>query len=88
MTHWQPIETAPKDGTELLLANDRVMWFGRWVHHQVFVNGELQREWEHWEGHPWRALGFDGKEVKEATHWQPKPDFPANLQIAAEQGEN
>jgi hypothetical protein len=69
MNDWQPIESAPKDGTEILLYipggdgvdETRTMDIGRW------------REWNagHWL---WLMNGGDG--WGGCTHWQPLPAEP------------
>ena len=59
--NWQPIETAPRDGTEILVWRTRLQracvawWFGRW----------------------WDISGRDmwGDE-NQPTHWQPLPGPP------------
>ena len=65
---WQPIETAPKDGTEILIASD------------CFVEAAY---WEGKDSlYPWVTL--DGQHVTNGrqegiygpTHWQPLPAPP------------
>jgi hypothetical protein len=66
---WQPIETAPKDGTHFLGAR---MYFGAppWtivvMHHSVhdLENGKLLVSWDH-------------DDEFRPTHWMPLPDPPA-----------
>jgi hypothetical protein len=67
---WQPIETAPKDGTTVLL------WV-RGITHPVVafwqVGGIISEDgfWLHF------LLGqFDFVEVKDPTHWMPLPTPP------------
>ena len=63
---WQPIETAPKDGTHILAYCDRmkevgeVKWstsFGRW-------------------GATWVMAGFNQPWASRPTHWRPLPAPP------------
>lgn len=59
---WQPIETAPKDGTKIVLA--------RW--------DENYDRWEFWQSHWRKyALGygegFGTDDGYDATHWAPLP---------------
>jgi hypothetical protein len=78
---WQPIETAPKDGTRVLVWGEpsghegedehRVVsaWWGR------LVAGQQEDE----NGEGWRFCSFDGGyygEVYDATHWMPLPEPP------------
>lgn len=62
MSEWQPIETAPKDGTAIILsaysgALDRmVSWDGRWS------------DW----GGVWTHHG----RISQPTHWMPLPTPP------------
>jgi len=64
-SQWQPIETAPKDGTEILLCfgsdkNSQGLLHARW--HEPFPN--------------WLAVSY-GREILDApTHWQPLPAPP------------
>jgi hypothetical protein len=61
---WQPIKTAPKDGTEILAwaRSDGffvVFWY---AHRGVWL---------------WTAHELDGDEELNPTHWMPLPDPPA-----------
>lgn len=69
---WQPIETAPKDGTSVLLGCDydrlgkaRVTlawWDGKWLESQYW--NECEEEWE------------DCTVQFRPTHWMPLPEPP------------
>jgi hypothetical protein len=75
MTGWQPIETAPKDGTKILV----------WTHHdQVEVS-----EWYETKGDSYEAVEgsdlfrliigkvyYEGWNSNTPTHWMPIPDGP------------
>lgn len=79
--NWQLIETAPKDGTRILIAregdtinaNDEIEiteWCSMKQSHYVHVEGDLYRKvddppYEFWNGNGHRA-----------THWMPLPDPP------------
>ena len=76
MDDWQPIETAPKDGTTILIACRNRVTAGDWVEPRVFyVNGEPEYNefdpyWQSWDG----GFLLEGEHV--ATHWMPLPDPP------------
>jgi len=62
---WQPIETAPKDGTEI------IVWWPEIGHPYItkwtrFINGNLYRDG--WHCGIW--------EVERPTHWMPLPKPP------------
>ncbi len=68
MSGWQPIETAPRDGTEILIATGSyrggvvvVSWYGT-AHGQDVHN--CFADW-------------DGDSYLDATHWMPLPDPPS-----------
>jgi hypothetical protein len=66
MSDWQPIDTAPKDGTRVLLY-DR---FCREPEHARFVG-----VW--WgQGMPPRWVSCPGAFSKRPTHWRPLPEPP------------
>lgn len=78
---WQPIETAPKDGTEVLLHGDGRTTYGQWVapskmprlHYQdgfapEEVWDEFDPHWASWDG------GFTDEHPP--THWRPLPPPP------------
>lgn len=69
---WQPIETAPKDGTLILLARPQGVWVGKWV--PVFVSGYVpDNKWRsHLLNHDHLGAGGYGK----PTHWMPLPEPP------------
>jgi hypothetical protein len=79
--NWQPIETAPKDGTWVLLAggncdgeeggnNDRPVT-AQWTSYR---NGRSAPG--HWQ-FAWYDGGYSGA-YDEPTHWMPLPDTPAS----------
>lgn len=67
MSGWQPIETAPKDGTEVLLWGNWAWW----------------PQWEcllaKWDGEGWDTLDTQTCSARvhaEATHWLAIPPLP------------
>lgn len=69
MSDWQPIKTAPKDGTRIVILCDWddvavVGYFGKPRH------GTGLPHWRVW----WDDADFD--EAFEATHWLPLPTPP------------
>jgi hypothetical protein len=73
MSPWQPIETAPKDGTEFVAyCEDDEYWLIRWCPND-------KEDAVKWAG---RGAWCAGKDVGEQvvvsclTHWQPLPDPP------------
>lgn len=62
---WQPIETAPKDGSEILLFNSLGnRHIGRWGHR--YLGDPIHEGWT-WDG---KQIGGD------VTHWMPLPAPP------------
>lgn len=68
MSEWQPIESAPKDGTKVLA-------FGPHVNNR---EGSYIEVTPYWNGlHPrWSVEWMDG--FGKPTHWQPLPAPPAS----------
>lgn len=65
---WQPIETAPKDGTAIIGAWDSKIFENRWfIHPVIFENGIWIHYWDQDEDH-----------VLYPTHWMPLPEPPTN----------
>ena len=70
---WQPIETAPKDGTEILLTDGAFTHCGRWYDKNN-------------PKYPWKFLDFTYRWKDELngwqdnkygpTHWMPLPEPP------------
>lgn len=66
---WQPIESAPKDGTYVLIGNPK--WEAVW---QAYWETEVPlRNW-HKEG--WQRFNSRGQGLLFPTHWMPLPDAP------------
>jgi hypothetical protein len=64
-TNWQPIETAPKDGTPILLRSKKGrIADGLWMAANNRVGGWL---WAYVKAEP--------------THWMPSPDNPKDSQV-------
>lgn len=66
-TGWQPIETAPKDGTRILLARKQVM-SGKWIVLTAYWNSGDAFSPPTWSA-PFNMHG--------ATFWMPLPDPPS-----------
>lgn len=72
---WQPIDTAPRDGTDVLVL----------LHPEIAVRHGAKMEICHYEDRPllgetWTAQnrGFS-TELAGATHWQPLPPPPEDV---------
>lgn len=66
MAEWQPIETAPKDGNVIILADHR----GRVV--ASCWTGDEEYPWEFLDG----SDTTNGWDAHRPTHWQPLPEPP------------
>jgi hypothetical protein len=63
MSEWRDIETAPKDGTVILMADGLTMFCGFWLKSErEWVDGSRDRNGE--------LITWD------ATHWMPLPSPP------------
>ena len=81
MSDWQPIETAPRDGTYVLLAggnckgdeddNDGRQVVAQWTN---YLNCHTDTNYGKWQ-FAWYDGGYFGEYVK-PTHWMPLPDPP------------
>lgn len=79
---WRDIETAPKDGTYVMLYAPGRLTYGHWSApsdkpHIKYRDGFApEPEWEEWEPY-W--VSYDGGFTEEAppTHWMPLPAPPA-----------
>lgn len=78
MSEWQPIDTAPKDGTTVLLFRRLDPWnvigYGRWIS----TKWRLKDGTTPIEG--WLSYGFDDPPgnlgLGGPTHWMPLPEPP------------
>ena len=61
-SRWQPIETAPRDGTEVLITHGRTTVVAWWS--DIFG----------WRD--WGDIGWGGMQDVAPTHWQPLPEPP------------
>lgn len=77
MSDWQPIETAPRDGTHILVINAAFLHEGEMcVAFWHTLRGEKQEDGR------WDVTGYGGYEAEpevEPTHWQPLPEPPSSL---------
>lgn len=73
---WLPIETAPKDGTEVLLGHGNSVWIDQWI------------EFE--DGAACWMMCDQWSEPEVPSHWQHMPDPPHTAQVraATQTGEN
>jgi hypothetical protein len=71
MSEWQPIETAPKDGTRILLYAKDCAFTGAWRAGPRYFN--------HWSAKIIEAAAtwrLDDGSAYAATHWMPLPEPP------------
>jgi hypothetical protein len=69
MTDWRTIETAPKDGTRILVPYPRFK-----AQNNTNVPDEYEVQIVYWKGNGW-DLGW-WKLHEDPTHWQPLPEPP------------
>jgi hypothetical protein len=76
---WQPIETAPKDGTRVLLAAPGGVYIGWWTDDAQFGQFACGTGWQIFDSEDsWYSFG-----IKDATHWMPVPATPHLTAAAA-----
>lgn len=75
MSEWKPISSAPKDGTHILVTDNRYFGFG-------YING-VAAHWSavvHWWSNPgeegWYLSSGNCDDQMDVTHWMPLPDPP------------
>lgn len=73
MTEWQPIATAPKDGTWVLLTGGEISYGWDSDDQPRVVIGQFAGE-EGWH-FAWYDSGFYGEYIS-PTHWMPLPEPP------------
>lgn len=84
---WQPIETAPKDGTSILIFTTGKFWRDGWSdedgwRHKNEKPHVLEAFWsKKWYNHDiggWMPANCDEEygQLYEATHWMPMPEPP------------
>jgi hypothetical protein len=66
MSDWQPIDSAPKDGTEILGHNDGVYAIVSWQTHRTMTG--IYGNWADRAGYL--------ESYERPTHWQPLPEPP------------
>ena len=80
---WQPIETAPKDETRILLWS--TMFGGRAIGGRWNTDRYAKRPRPFWDTDG-QLGGKDAHRVRHATHWQPLPETPAAARSAPGSG--
>lgn len=77
--NWQPIETAPKDGSLILLGAPNGVWVGK--HLPVYTSGFAPKN-------PWSSMLLNHDHMAERytrpTHWMPLPAAPGDEPAAVE----
>lgn len=67
---WRPIESAPKDGSDVLVVNDRGIFVAQW--NEDGPDNCLDEFWHVRDGKYWHDL-----RGMKPTHWMPLPDPPS-----------
>jgi hypothetical protein len=80
MSKWQPIETAPKDGTEILLYPQYVIGWWEFGDNEWMVmaiplkeDGTIEHDWK--EFRRWYCV-YAYRGGGQPTHWMPLPEPP------------
>lgn len=77
MSEWMPIESAPRDGTEVILYEDGSYGIGRWVdtshQEQRLISSKGRRETYEWFD---VKSGYWEDTMFAPTHWMPLPEPP------------
>ena len=73
---WQPIESAPKDGTRIMVGNEHGAWVAEW--RPVYQSGYRPAD-------PWASAMLNHEHMRDGggvlrhsppTHWMPLPEPP------------
>lgn len=81
---WQPIETAPKDGSYVLVTSGGKPWIARF--HPVYQSG--YRPQDPWQSMMLNHLHIEAKyQINTPTHWKPLPAPPDAAKGSDNQGE-
>ena len=84
-SQWQPIETAPKDGTSILIYTTGRHWREGWSDEEFGEGNKnpevMEASWQPWysdEMEGWMPANLDEEYGRfyEATHWMPLPEPP------------
>jgi len=70
MGGWQPIETAPKDGSTVLLAERT------WGGDLVVTPGSYHEDYHGWWEHGSHPTDYADQPIDNPTHWMPLPMPP------------
>lgn len=74
---WQPIATAPRDGTRILLSDGREVTGGRWMQGAEFADGR-EVDVEFWSSDSGNHMDWvGGPVIDNPTLWRPLPRPPA-----------
>ena len=76
MSNWQPIETAPKDGSVVLLGNPHGAWAGKYL--DRYQSGFVPPN-------PWASMMLNTRHLPHLasltpTHWMPLPEPPTGAE--------
>lgn len=80
---WQPISTAPKDGTNVILTNGKEVAQGWWLYEEPYIREIRDEDGRYIDQH--ESDGFDGwldcdgGMQPDPTHWMPLPAAPNAL---------
>jgi hypothetical protein len=73
---WQPIETAPKDGTVIILNCRFRVVAGYWNLAAGMYGPDTEHPWTWLAPYATSYGGLDGHSEPAVTHWMPLPDPP------------
>lgn len=82
MSGWQTIDSAPRDGTEIILRKGSRVTAGAWIEwsehqsHYHGTTGEYLGQDEIDSGGNWQSWDGGFCDDDEPTHWQPLPSPP------------
>lgn len=75
---WQPISTAPKDGTKILISEGGELYAAWWddkFNTTVFKNGGIKHRGA-WTDGAVLSFGYEETKSYKPTHWTPLPQAP------------
>ena len=85
---WMPIETAPEDGSLLILTDGEKVFRGAFAKVEFKEHRDADGNYIDQTDPDAYCLNFDDRDVCHPTHWQPEPALPAPPQGAANKDES